>query len=473
MMESNKEKLRSLPSVGELLNHPGVAALCHKYGPALPTYAARKAIDWARAVVLEGGECPGRNVLVDHVAERAGTVCGGSLKPVINATGIVLHTNLGRAPLGKAVMEDMAAIVGRYCNLEFDLDRIGRGSRNTHLAELLQFLTSAEDAIVVNNNAAGIVLTLGTLAAGREVLISRGELIEIGGSFRIPDIMRTSGAVMVEVGTTNRTRLADYEAAIGPQTALIFKAHKSNYTISGFTEEVSAKELSELAGAYNVPMVYDIGSGLLRKLEGRPLENEPDVRSAIEDGADLVLFSADKLLGGPQAGIVAGRAELIQRLARAPLMRAVRVGKLTLAALTSVCRQYVNDPSLPASNPAIAMLQRPLDVTQRLAARLLSKLEEAGVEARLVDSAGQCGGGAMPGVELPSAAVEILSRERKGGREPTFAERVFRRLIETDPPVLGILREGSILLDLLTVFPDQIGPVAKCVSEAVQRECPP
>jgi L-seryl-tRNA(Ser) seleniumtransferase len=472
-MTEVKENLRNLPSVSELLNDPEVTALGHQCGPALATYAARLSIDRARAAILKGAECPRRHRFVQDIVQLARKISGGSLKPVINATGIVLHTNLGRAPLGEAVMEDIATVAGTYCNLEFDLREGRRGSRNTHTAELLKFLTSAEDAIVVNNNAAGIVLTLSTLAAGREVLISRGELIEIGGTFRIPDIMRTSGAIMAEVGTTNRTRLADYQAAIGPQTALIFKAHKSNYSIDGFTEETSAKELCELAHAHDLPMVYDIGSGLLRKLEGLPVKDEPDVRSAIEDGADLVLFSADKLLGGPQAGIVAGRSDLITRLAAAPLMRAFRVGKLTLAALGSVCRQYLNDESSPVSNPAIAMLQRPLRETKNLAARLLSELKEAGVEARAVDSIGQCGGGAMPGVELPSAAVEILSKEGRVGRKPTFAERVFSRLTEMDPPVLGVLREGRLLLDALAVFPEQIGPIVTSVSEAVRGEVQP
>jgi L-seryl-tRNA(Ser) seleniumtransferase len=473
-MTEVKEKLRNLPSVSELLNHPDVVALCQESGPALPTYAARLSIDRARTAILEGAECPSQAWFVQEIVALARNVSDGSLKPVINATGIVLHTNLGRSPLGMAVMEDIAAVAGTYCNLEFDLEKGRRGSRNTHVAELLRFLTSAEDAIVVNNNAAGIVLTLSTLAAGQEVLISRGELIEIGGTFRIPDIMRTSGAIMVEVGTTNRTRLADYQAAMGPQTALIFKAHKSNYSIDGFTEETSAKELSELARAHNIPMVYDIGSGLLRKLEGLPVEDEPDVRSAIEDGADLVLFSADKLLGGPQAGIVVGRSDLMKRLAAAPLMRAVRVGKLTLAALGSVCRQYLDDASLPASNPALAILQRPLQETKSLAAQLLTELTEAGVEAELVNSIGQCGGGAMPGVDLPSAAVEILSKEGKASsREPTFAERVFSRLLQMDPPVLGILREGRLLLDVLAVFADEIGSLVKSVSEAVRREARP
>jgi len=430
----------------------------------------QQAINEARAAVLDGGEAPVEEAIAARAAELAAGVYGGSLKPVINATGVVLHTNLGRAPLGKAVIDDVASVVQGYCNLEFNLDQARRGNRNSHLAELLKFLTSAEDAIVVNNNAAGIVLALNTLAAGREVVISRGELIEIGASFRIPDIMKASGVTVVEVGATNRTRLADYEAAIGPNTAVIFKAHKSNYAISGFSEEVSVKDLAELAHGADLPMVYDLGSGLLRKIEGLPLDNEPDARSAVEDGADLVLFSADKLLGGPQAGVVAGRAEYVRQLAKAPLMRAVRVGKLTIAALSSACRHYLNDESLTAANPTFAMLQRPLSERQRLAERLLAALREAGVQADLVESTGQCGGGTLPNVKLPSAAVQIVPPDKKTGRKPTFAEGVFKRMLERDPPVLGVLREGKLLLDVLAVLLADVGPIAKAVSKAVREE---
>jgi len=481
-MTEHRERLRSLPSVNEVLNHAAVDALSRQHGHELVTAAVRSVIDRARAAILDGAESPdaeppGEDAIVAGVLELAASIFGRSLKPIINATGVVLHTNLGRAPLGEAVLEEVTAVARGYCNLEFDLELARRGHRNNHVAELLRFLTSAEEAVVVNNNAAGIVLALGTLAAGREVIISRGELIEIGGSFRIADIIKASGAVMVEVGTTNRTRPADYEAAIGPQTALIFKAHKSNYSISGFTEEASVKQLAELARAHDLPLVYDIGSGLLRRPENLPLGDEPDVRGAIGDGADLVMFSVDKLLGGPQGGIVAGRAELVGRLTRAPLMRAMRVGKLTLAAIGAACRHHLDDASLAAASPTFAMLERSLDEKNRLASQLLASLRAAGVEARLVESTGQCGGGTLPALQLPSVAVEILPDEGKlGGKlegKATFAEQVFHRLLATDRPVLGILREGKLLLDILAILPEEVDPIARAVSAAIGRELLP
>jgi len=467
-MDPNR-KLRALPSVGRLLNHPAVAALVERHGHDLAAHVVRTALDRARRAVLEGAELPDQESVVAAALDLARGIALGSLKPVINATGVVLHTNLGRAPLGRAVLEEVAGVAGGYCNLEFDLETGTRGSRNTHVSELLRFVTSAEDVLVVNNNAAGIILMLNTLADGREVIVSRGELIEIGGSFRIPDIMAASGAVMVEVGTTNRTRSADYEQAIGPQTALIFKAHKSNYAIRGFTEEASVAELARLAHEHGLPMVYDVGSGLLRRAKDLPLGGEPDVPGALRDGADLVLFSCDKLLGGPQAGCVAGRGELVRRLAGAPMMRALRVGKLTLAALAGACRHWLTDESLLNASPTFALLGRSREEVARLAGELLRALESQGVSVRLTDSVGRCGGGSLPDVELPSMAVEILPASTAGGGSD-WAGGALRRLLGSDRPVVAVVREGRLLLDVLTIFESDIPYVARAVAEAVVRE---
>ena len=468
-MTSHKD-LRRLPSVNAVLDRPTVAELIVQYGRPVVTYAVRTVVDRARARVLNGEQACDMEAIVSEAMDLVAAVCGKSLRPVINATGVALHTNLGRAPLSSSVVNDIAEIARGYSNLEFDLQHARRGHRHTHVAEILKFVTSAEDAVVVNNNAAGIILTLHTLARDREVVISRGELIEIGGSFRIPEIMAASGARMVEVGTTNRTRLSDYEAAIGPETAILFKAHKSNYSITGFTEEVSVRELARLSHAHGLLTVYDVGSGLLRKLEGLPLRDEPDVRSAIADGADLVMFSCDKLLGGPQAGVVAGRSELISRLAEAPLMRAFRVGKLTLAGLSSVCRQYVREESVLASNPALAMLARRQEELERLASRLLDELKQRGISARLVESVGRCGGGSLPNVLFKSVAVEVLPRGGEHDHGLSFAERLFGNLLRRERPVLGVLREGKIFFDVLTVFEDDIPYIAKATSESLEAE---
>jgi L-seryl-tRNA(Ser) seleniumtransferase len=365
-------------------------------------------------------------------------------------------------------MEEIAKVAEGYSSLEFDLDNARRGHRSTHVKEILRFLTGAEDVVVVNNNAAGIVLALHTIACGRDVLVSRGELIEIGGSFRIPEIMGASGANMVEIGATNRTHLADYEKAITDKTALIFKAHKSNYEMCGFTQEVTVKELAELAHSRGLPLLYDIGSGLVRASGISGLEDEPDIETALGEGADLVAFSCDKLLGGPQAGVVAGRAELVGRLAKAPMMRAMRVGKLTLAALTAVCRQYLRSEDLGQHNATHMMLNRSHEQLEGMATGLIYDLEKHGIKARAVKSSGQPGGGTLPNVQLKSVAVEILPVKGIGDPKTTFAELLYRRLLDTERPVLAVLREGKLVLDMLTVFEADVGCVAKAIEEAMK-----
>ncbi len=393
--------------------------------------------------------------------------CGRSLRAVLNATGVILHTNLGRAPLGASVIAEIAEVVAGYSNLEYDLDAGRRGHRGVHIRELLRVLTGAEDALVVNNNAAAVMLVLNTLAPGREVIVSRGELVEIGGSFRIPEIMAASGARMVEVGTTNRTRLEDYEEAIGPDTAMLFKVHKANYAIEGSTAEVTAAELVKLAQARGLPLCYDLGSGLLRRPAVRPLANEPEVAASLAAGADLVTFSCDKLLGGPQAGVVAGRGELVGRIGSVPMMRALRVGKLTIAALSVACRQYLSEESLLGNNPTFAMLSRDDTELRYLAGVLAGELQRLGVKAREVESFGQCGGGALPDVKIPSRAVEVLPGEGMDDAKATFAERIHGRLQAGETPVLGLLREGRLLLDVLTLNEDQLQQVAHLVSDAI------
>jgi L-seryl-tRNA(Ser) seleniumtransferase len=376
--------------------------------------------------------------ILSRVSERLSLEAAPSLRPVFNLTGTVLHTNLGRAQLPEEAIEAMAAAAREAVNLEYDLDAGKRGERDDHVEGLLCRLTGAEAATVVNNNAAALLLVLNTLAARKEVPVSRGELIEIGGSFRLPDIMARSGCRLREVGTTNRTHLADYEGAIGPKTALVLKVHPSNYAIAGFASTVSESELAKLCRSRGLPFAIDLGSGTLVDLERFGLPHEPTVQEALAHGADLVTFSGDKLLGGPQAGIVVGRAALIAKLRKNPLKRALRLDKVTLAALAAVLRLYLDPDRLAQRLPTLRLLARPLQDIRSAAQRLRPHLEETFAQVELVDCESQVGSGALPTQRLPSAGLAI----RPG--DAALAAR-FRRL---PIPVIGRLQEGAFILDL-------------------------
>lgn len=474
----NKRRLAGIPSVSALLNHPEIAELIARHGRELVTYAIRSAVDRTRSELRgyghpENGTKPGTNAhstedIVSGIKAQIGNVTERSLIPVINATGVVLHTNLGRAPLSREAVEEVVRVAEGYTNLEYDLKSRRRGNRNRHIEDVLVYLTSAEDAIVVNNNAAGIMLTLNTLASGREVIISRGELVEIGGSFRIPDIIGASGVKMVEVGTTNKTHLYDYGKAVNPETALLFKVHNSNYRIIGFTESASVKSLADLAHSHDLPLVYDLGSGLLRKWKELPTD-EPDVHGALEEGADLVLFSCDKLLGGPQAGVIAGKKFLIDKLSKSPLMRVLRVGKLTLAALSAACRLHLNEDLLMESSPTLSVLKRRPSVLKDLAEKLAQGLGERDIPTRLAESTGQFGGGSLPGVSLRSVAVEMSPRKEYPDGKPTFNERLFQKLLSLDRPILGILRQGKLLFDVLAIQEKDIEYMSRAISDSIQN----
>jgi L-seryl-tRNA(Ser) seleniumtransferase len=446
--------LRSVPAVGTLLNSAEIKSLSQAYGAELVTHCVRRAVDDIRASVEAGTAAAPHAQIVSMIEKNVHGLARASLKPVINATGIILHTNLGRAPLGDSVVRELSRIAHGYTNLEFDCAAAKRGKRNVHAAELLAFLTGAEASVVVNNNAGGIILVLHTLAKRKEVIISRGELIEIGGAFRIPEIMKASGAKMIEVGTTNRTRLSDYEKALSDKTAVIFKAHKSNYSITGFAEEVAVKQLAAFAHKKNLPFVYDIGSGLLRKPSRLKDVAEPDVRSALSDGADLVAFSCDKLLGGPQAGVVAGKKALVDKLARAPLMRALRAGKLTYAALGAACRSYLDEKRLVADNPVFAMLTQPPETVEKKAGELSALLSDAGVANTIEKSPAQCGGGSLPDVSIESRAVKLTLDKKP-------AEKLYRQLMLLDMPVIAVLKEGALFFDVFAVGEDEIRALAE------------
>ena len=432
-------ELRDLPSVDELLRDPRLA---DEPRPLL-VEAARATLACAREEIKAGHE-PGD--LVARVERELDSGRSFHLRRVLNATGVVVHTNLGRAPLADAALERVTEVARGYSNLEYDLEEGARGSRQDHAADILRRLTGAEAALVVNNNAAAVMLALAALAEGREVLVSRGELIEIGDGFRIPDVLARSGARLVEVGTTNRTRAADYERAIGPETALLLRVHQSNFRVVGFTELPALEEVARVASAAGLPLVDDLGSGVLGDASNTVLlASEPSAKEALAGGADLVCFSGDKLLGGPQAGIVVGRSELVERLRRHPLQRALRADKLTLAALEGTLGLYLEAPE---RIPVLRMLGQGPE-TIRARAERLAKLTGGEVEATV----GRVGGGALPLAELESFACAL-------------EEDLAGPLRHGDPPVVGVVRDGRCLLDCLTLGDEEVDEVAAAVTAA-------
>lgn len=372
------------------------------------------------------------------------------LRRVINAAGVVIHTNLGRSPLPPVVLEHLQDIGGHYSNLEYNLALGRRGSRHDHLEELLRELTGAEAAIIVNNNAGAVLLSLNTLALGREVIVSRGQLVEIGGSFRMPDVMRLSGAILREVGTTNKTHLHDYETAINDQTALLLKVHTSNYRLVGFTKEVSLPELVALGRKYGLPVAEDLGSGCFIDFSRYGLEPEPTINQALATGVDLVMFSGDKLLGGPQAGVVLGRRDYIDRLKRNPLTRALRPDKLTLAGLEATLQLYRDENRAVETIPTLRMITTPAAVVRRRAqnlARRLRRLVAEPVTITVRPSIARVGGGALPQVELPSFALVLQHPEWP-------AHRLEESLRQAEPPIIGRLEQNLLWLEVRTILPE-------------------
>jgi len=419
-------ELRDLPSVDELAR--GV-------DDPLAVDAARAVIERAREEIRAGIDPGDLAAILQH---ELAALREPSLRRVLNATGVVVHTNLGRAPLAPEALELVHEVARGYSNLELELEGGLRGSRQAHVAALVRRLTGAEAALVVNNNAAAVLLALAALAEGREVVVSRGELLEIGDGFRIPDVLARSGARLVEVGTTNRTRAADYERAVGPETALLLRVHQSNFRLVGFTELPRVEELAAVAHAHGLPLVDDLGSGVIADIPG-----EPRVQESLQAGADLVCFSGDKLLGGPQAGIVAGRADLVERLRRHPLQRAVRVDKLSLAALEGTLRLQLDAPE---RIPVLRMLREDPSVVRVRAERLAAL-----VGGTIEETVARVGGGALPLAELPSFACAV-------------DESLSAPLRVGEPSVVGIVRDGKLLLDCRTLADDEIDEVAAAVS---------
>ena len=437
--------LRTLPSIDVLLQRPGVRILDVRYGRDATVTALRESVAVARAALtasrLDGDRERVAATVEADATVRLGTAARGTLRPVINATGVVIHTNLGRAPLAAAALVRVSEVARGYATLEYDLAAGARGSRAVHAERLLTALTGAEAAVVVNNNAAAMLLLLAALARGREVLISRGELVEIGGGFRVPDVMAQSGAVLREVGTTNRTRVADYVASHGPHTALWLRVHPSNFRIEGFTERPPVAELVTAARAAGVPLVEDLGSGNLDPDSAW----EPTVPSSIAAGVDVVCVSGDKMLGGPQAGIVLGRQALVDRLRTHPLMRALRVDKLTYAALEGTLVEHWAGRA-HQTVPVLRMLHAPVERIRARAEALAARLGAPEWRATVVDGESAIGGGSAPGVTVPTALVRL-------SRHGWSADQLETWLRQREPPIIARIQDDAVVLDLRTVAP--------------------
>jgi L-seryl-tRNA(Ser) seleniumtransferase len=456
---------RELPSVTEFLQTPAIQGLAGDHAHVLIVAAIRQELADLRHQLAQGGQVDGQAdaaTLAGRVVQRLSRELLPKLRPVINATGIVLHTNLGRAPVAEEAARAAYEAARGYLNLELDLATGKRSSRQIAIREWVCRLTGAESATAVNNNAAATVLTLRALCRGKEVILSRGQLIEIGGSFRIPEIMAVSGAVLCEVGTTNITRLADYERAIGPDSAALMQIHTSNYRVSGFTKAVPLADLVALGKKRGLQVIDDIGSGALLDFGRFGFKGEPVARESIAAGADVVLFSGDKLLGGPQAGIIAGRKELIQKIETDPLMRAFRLDKMTLAALEATLRLYLNEERALREVPGLRMLGTPLDQLRERAHSLAARLQDLPglAHAEVKEDVAYVGGGSLPDQAMPTWVVEIE------GRGLSDAELALRLRTGT-PAVMGRLRAGRLVLDLRTVFPQQEAALVTAVTQAL------
>ncbi len=460
---SKADLYRKLPSVDELLHHPDLAAIVASEGLSSVTDAARAVLTRLRAEIAAARlDVAAVDLALSGIASaierqvRQSLIY--SLRPVINATGVILHTNLGRAPLPESALEHVRNVASGYSNLEFDVATGDRGNRDVHVDSLFRKVLHAGFAgegahatpdistIVVNNNAAAVLLALNTLAEGGEVIVSRGELVEIGGSFRIPDVMSKSNATLREVGTTNRTRVADYEQAINEKTRLLLRVHRSNFQITGFTEQPAIEELASLARTRNIPLMEDLGSGALFDLHSIGVSGEPTVLDSLHAGADVVSYSGDKLLGGPQAGMLSGRSDLIARMRANSLFRALRVDKLTYAALEATLLAYVKHDH--NAIPALRMMHLPKEEISRRIQTVVAKSASPELTIEIIDGESVIGGGAAPSVVLPTRLLAVT-------RTGLSAAEISARLRASEPPVIARVEEGRVLLDLRTVFPEQ------------------
>ena len=465
-----QQLLRKIPSVDEILSRPEINDLLKNHPRHVVVEAIRKGLGRLREEILLKEELPqmGDSVfslenLYPLFQKEIEDQTRPRLRRVINATGVVIHTNLGRAPLHPSAIQHLIEVSETYSNLEYDLNRGERGSRYAHVEEILCRLSGAESALVVNNNAGAVLLVLNTLADGKEVIVSRGELVEIGGAFRIPDVMKRSGALLKEVGTTNRTHLNDYQKAIGPQTALLLKVHTSNFRVMGFTSEVSLQDLVQLGKEHQLPVVDDLGSGCLVDLTQYGLEKEPTVQETIKTGVDAVTISGDKLLGGPQAGIILGRKNFLERCKSNPLTRALRIDKLTLAALEATLLLYLDEKKAMEEIPTLQMLSLDTRKLKRRGKRLIKRLSDMTNKKgafTLKEDVSQVGGGALPLQELPTVVVAIRPFE-------VSVNSLEENLRKGDPPVISRISKDELLLDMRTVFDEEIPLMAVGIKKAL------
>ncbi|MBI4480273.1 MAG: L-seryl-tRNA(Sec) selenium transferase [Acidobacteria bacterium] len=453
--------LRVIPAVEELLNRPAMVSLGERVGRRFLAARVREVLAQLRHEIREGKGSGSISDLapavVEHRIERAVEAAAGySLQPVINATGVILHTNLGRAPLSAQMLEHAAEIATQYSNLEFDLATASRGERDVHISGALSELLGAEAAIVVNNNAAAVLLTLNALAEGGEVIVSRGELIEIGGSFRIPEIMQKSGAILREVGTTNRTRISDYRRAVNENTRLLLRVHPSNFRIMGFTEKPALEELVALGREKSIPVFEDLGSGCLVSLAAQGIRDEVPAGHSLAAGADVISFSGDKLLGGPQAGVIAGKKEIVSRIRRNPLFRALRVDKLTYAILESTFLAYRQEQYHRV--PTVRMIQMSAQEIEQRARQLIETVpsRREGLRLEVVDGESVIGGGSAPGDSIPTRLIAVTHATQG-------AAALGTKLLASHPPVIARVEADTVLLDLRTVLPHQEAVLAQAL----------
>ena len=457
---------RRIPKVDVLLEEDGIQKLKERYGRSCVKRVVQDELERVRILIGESVDetdvLQAVEQLPDSISKSLELLYTPNIRSVINGTGTILHTNLGRAPLNREHAERLAVIAAEYSNLEYDLQRGERGERNAHFESLLCRLTGAEAALVVNNNAAAVLLCLSTLAKSGEVIVSRGELVEIGGKFRIPDVMEQSGAVLVEVGTTNKTHLSDYEKAITEETKAILKVHTSNYQIVGFTESVAVPKLKATAREHEIPIIEDLGSGALVDLSKYGISHEPMVQEAIKGGADVVCFSGDKLLGGPQAGIIVGRKCYIDKMKKAPLTRALRVDKFTTAALEMTLEEYLSEERAMHRMPVLKMISEMPDAVKQRAQKLKSQLEQRELPAQIVleTCESQIGGGALPLEKISSTAVAIRS-------EICSASEMEKRMRALPTPIIGRMINGAWAMDMRTIEEEQIPYIVDCIQNVL------
>jgi len=459
-----REKLSKLPSVDECLKSPQGQEWLGSFYRKIVVRSIREVIESRRKEILEEGSPDvSLDVISPEVEAAIRKHSAYKLRPLINASGIVIHTNLGRSLLSAKAIDNVSAVAAGYSNLEYDISKGKRGKRYSHLKGILLELTGAEDAVVVNNNAAAVLICLDTFARNREVIVSRGELVEIGGSFRVPEVMKASGAILREVGTTNKTHLSDYENAVCGNTGLLMKVHQSNYKISGFTEEVPVEKLVKLGKEFGIPVVDDLGSGCLISLERFGIYGEPTVQDVIKQGADLVTFSGDKLLGGPQAGIIVGREKLIQQIQKNPMLRALRIDKMTFAALEATFMQYLDEDKAINDIPTLRMLTEAGDIIGRRAKKILSALNKAvpeQAEMKVLPDQSRAGGGSLPETDFPTFVVSIKPKS-------ISVNELEKRLRLGNPPVIARIKEDVLLIDARTIQDSEIRTLVNCITASL------